>query len=186
MSYILSLLHFNCFFFPFSFHSSLLSFNPLSNIYYTNYHLFLSLLLLQPYLHFLSLSFSLYLYYLSTTPSSRSCNTRPSCSTSEPLFASRTLSEWRGAFVGRHFPWAPYAQVPEFIEDPQVAANGYIVEVEHEAGNFRLPTGAVRFDEQPATLRRGPEHGEHTEALLLELGFDWDQIIKLKDNGVIN
>jgi crotonobetainyl-CoA:carnitine CoA-transferase CaiB-like acyl-CoA transferase len=65
-------------------------------------------------------------------------------------------------------------------------ANGYIAEIEHPSGNFRVPTGAVQFDEQPAALRRGPEHGEHTELVLLDLGFDWDQIAKLKDNGVIN
>ena len=57
--------------------------------------------------------------------------------------------------------------------------------MEHDGGNFRLPAGAVQFDEQPAALRRGPEQGEHTELLLLELGFDWDDIGKLKDTGVI-
>ena len=60
----------------------------------------------------------------------------------------------------------------------------------HRRGGARrrqlpVPAGAVQFDEQPAALRRGPEHGEHTELVLLELGFDWDDITKLKDNGVI-
>jgi len=75
--------------------------------------------------------------------------------------------------------------VPEVLEDPQVIANGYVAEVEHEAGNFRLPTGAVQFDEHPAALRRGPEHAEHTEEVLLELGYDWDSIAKLKEHGII-
>ena len=103
----------------------------------------------------------------------------------EPLFASRTLAEWRETFSGARFPWAPFARMPEVIEDPQVEANGYIGEVEHDGGNFRLPTGAVQFDEQPTALRRGPEHAEHTEQVLLELGYGWDDISKFKDNGVI-
>ena len=95
------------------------------------------------------------------------------------------VAEWREAFSGARFPWAPYAQVTELIEDPQGVANGYIVEVEDDGGNFRLPAGAVQFDEQPPAIRRGPEQGEHTELLLLELGLDWDDIVKLKDTGVI-
>ena len=103
----------------------------------------------------------------------------------EPLFATRTLDEWRHAFSGARFPWAPFSNIPEVIEDPQVVANGYIAEIEHDGGNFRIPTGAVQFDEQPSSLRRGPEHAEHTEMVLLDLGLDWDQIVKLKDDGVV-
>ena len=30
-----------------------------------------------------------------------------------------------------------------------------------------------------------PEHGQDTELMLVELGHDWDEIVKLKDEGVI-
>jgi crotonobetainyl-CoA:carnitine CoA-transferase CaiB-like acyl-CoA transferase len=76
--------------------------------------------------------------------------------------------------------------VREVIEDPQVIANGYVGEVALDGGQgYRLPTVPVQFDEQAPPLRRAPEHGEHTEALLLELGYDWDRIAELTDQGVI-
>jgi len=43
----------------------------------------------------------------------------------------------------------------------------------------------VQFDEQPPALRRAPEHGEHTESLLLELGYDWQALTKMQSEGVI-
>jgi crotonobetainyl-CoA:carnitine CoA-transferase CaiB-like acyl-CoA transferase len=71
-------------------------------------------------------------------------------------------------------------------EDPQVLANGYVGEVSLEDGEtYRLPAVPVQLDERAAPLRRAPEHGEHTEALLLELGYDWDRISNLAEQGVI-
>lgn len=103
------------------------------------------------------------------------------------VFGSRTLDEWREAFSAEKFPWAPFQTVPELVRDRQVDANGYLGEVQVEGGEpFRLPTGAVQFDEKPAALNRGPEHGQDTETLLLELGYEWEDIAKLKDTGVVN
>lgn len=166
------------------------SLNPLSNTYETKDGRFLSLLLLQPDRHWPDLARAIGREDLLADPAfatGRAILEHPSdmVDVLEPLFKSKTLAEWREAFLGHRFPWAPYAQVPEVIEDPQVVANGYIAEVEHEAGNFRLPTGAVQFDERPATLCRGPEHAEHTEEVLLELGCDWEEIAGLKESGVI-
>ncbi len=102
------------------------------------------------------------------------------------LFSQRTLAEWREAFAPERFPWAPFQRVDELIDDPQVVANGYVGEVAVDGGaSFRVPTGAVQFDEQPPELRRAPEHGQDTELMLVELGHDWDEIVKLKDEGVI-
>jgi crotonobetainyl-CoA:carnitine CoA-transferase CaiB-like acyl-CoA transferase len=43
----------------------------------------------------------------------------------------------------------------------------------------------VQYDETPLQLDRAPEHGEHTDALLAELGFNEDEIIDFKINSVV-
>jgi len=104
----------------------------------------------------------------------------------EEVFRSRTLAEWVKTLTGKRLPWAPFQSIPEVLEDPQVGPNGYIGEVEVDgATSFRLPTGAVQFDERPSALRRAPEQGQHTDEVLAELGYDWDDIVKLKVSGAV-
>ena len=104
----------------------------------------------------------------------------------DSVFARRTLVEWKELLAKLDAPWAPVQSVAEVIEDPQVIANGYVGEVRLDEGQtYRLPAVPVQLDEQAAPLRRAPEHGEHTEALLQELGYDWDAISKMMQDGVI-
>jgi crotonobetainyl-CoA:carnitine CoA-transferase CaiB-like acyl-CoA transferase len=104
----------------------------------------------------------------------------------DTVFAGRTFAEWKELLAELDAPWAPVQSVHEVIDDPQVAANGYLGEVSIDGGEgYRLPAVPVQFDEHGPQLRRAPEHGEHTEALLLELGYDWDRIAELTEQGVI-
>jgi crotonobetainyl-CoA:carnitine CoA-transferase CaiB-like acyl-CoA transferase len=101
-------------------------------------------------------------------------------------FASRTFAEWKELLRQLDAPWAPVQSVPELLDDPQVIANGYIGDVVVDGEpHYRLPAVPVQFDEQPPPLRRAPEHGEDTETLLVELGYDWDEIVGLKESEVI-
>ena len=104
----------------------------------------------------------------------------------DSIFARHTLAEWKELLAKLDAPWAPVQSVQEVIEDPQVMANGYVGEVSLDDGQaYRLPAVPVQLDEQAPPLRRAPEHGEHTEAVLQELGYDWDRISKLMEQGVI-
>jgi crotonobetainyl-CoA:carnitine CoA-transferase CaiB-like acyl-CoA transferase len=101
-------------------------------------------------------------------------------------FAKRTFEEWKEVLAALDAPWAPVQSVPELLDDPQVGANGYIgkVMIDGEPA-YRLPAVPVQFDGRPPPLRRAPEHGEDTEALLLDAGYGWDEITVLKEAGVV-
>jgi crotonobetainyl-CoA:carnitine CoA-transferase CaiB-like acyl-CoA transferase len=103
----------------------------------------------------------------------------------EAEFATRTFEEWKDLLARIDAPWAPVQAVEELLDDPQVLANDYIGEVSEDGLRYRLPTVPVQFDEKPPPLRRAPEHGEHTEMVLLGLGYTWDQIIELKEAGAL-
>jgi crotonobetainyl-CoA:carnitine CoA-transferase CaiB-like acyl-CoA transferase len=101
-------------------------------------------------------------------------------------FASRTFEEWKELLHRIDVPWAPVQAVEELIDDPQVVANDYVGEVHLDGGDtYRLPRVPVQFDEAGPALRRAPEHGEHTEAILLDLGYSWDDIAALQQSAVI-
>jgi crotonobetainyl-CoA:carnitine CoA-transferase CaiB-like acyl-CoA transferase len=104
----------------------------------------------------------------------------------DAVFATRTFEEWKQLLSSLDAPWAPVQAVEELVDDPQVVANGYVGDVHLDDGtSYRLPAVPVQFDGEGPPMRRAPEHGEHTEEVLLDLGYDWDRIIELKDAGVI-
>ncbi|WP_292991661.1 CoA transferase [Mycobacterium sp.] len=98
---------------------------------------------------------------------------------------AQPLEHWRSALDGFDGQWAPVQNTAEVAADPQVRANGNIVEVRHDGQGFDLVASPVLYDETPLTLAPMPEFAAHTEELILELGGDWDRIAALKDSGAI-
>jgi crotonobetainyl-CoA:carnitine CoA-transferase CaiB-like acyl-CoA transferase len=73
----------------------------------------------------------------------------------------------------------------EASHDPQVVANGFVVDVEGSSTTFPLVASPVQVDGAPLTLTRAPDHGEQTEEVLLELGRTWEEIAALKASGAV-
>jgi crotonobetainyl-CoA:carnitine CoA-transferase CaiB-like acyl-CoA transferase len=104
----------------------------------------------------------------------------------DEVFASRTFEEWKQALATLSGVWAPGQMASELVDDVQVKANGYLSRVERADGtSYDLVANPVQMDESADQLVAAPEHGQHTEEILLELGLDWDQIIAHKDSGAV-
>ena len=97
----------------------------------------------------------------------------------DQIFADRTLAEWRQVLGNLEGVWAPVLSPAEVGEDPQAIDNGYLPGVDKGDGRvYRGVASPARFDQESVgTLHGAPEHGENTDAILLELGFDWNEII---------
>jgi crotonobetainyl-CoA:carnitine CoA-transferase CaiB-like acyl-CoA transferase len=101
-------------------------------------------------------------------------------------FATQPLEHWQARLADIEGVWAVVQTALEVADDPQVVANGYMPELTDAKGTtFRLVANPVQFDEQPPVLSPAPEHGAHTDEVLLELGYDWDRIIELKQANAI-
>ena len=102
-------------------------------------------------------------------------------------FATKTRAQWMEIFKKENVIHTPIQSASEVFEDPQASANDYIVKVEHPVwGKIRMLGFPWTFHETPASVRReAPELGQHTEEILLELGYTWDDITKLKSEEVI-
>ena len=65
-------------------------------------------------------------------------------------------------------------------------ANGYLEQITLDSGTqFALPANPVQFDETPASVGPAPDHGEHTDEVLLELGLSYDEILEHKISGAV-
>ena len=119
-------------------------------------------------------------------PASRFENRAALIALLDEAFAQRTLAEWRAALAGLSGAWGVVQTPAELCEDPAVTANGYVAETTTMNGvPFALPTNPVQFDEQSVVPPGAPEHGQHTEEVLMDAGIEWEAIEKYKESGAI-
>lgn len=84
-------------------------------------------------------------------------------------------------------PCAPVRLLEEMLVDPDAHAAGLLYEGEHARfGRYTMPAPPVSFS--GATYRARPEvaaHGEHTDDVLAELGYDQATIDRLVADGIV-
>lgn len=116
----------------------------------------------------------------------RKQNARACVEELDALFASRDYADWCGILQNAKGVWSPFQTPLELHSDPQVAANGYLADVDMANGSkLTIVTSPAQFDGESVTPTRAPEHGEHTEAVLLDMGFSWEEIVAFKNKAVI-
>lgn len=103
----------------------------------------------------------------------------------EELFLERTVDHWLQTFDSVGVPAGPVRYLQELLNDEQVQANGLVVELEHSlAGPVKMVGPMIQMSETPLEARSAsPALGEHTDEILLEMGYTSEEISTLKSEG---
>jgi crotonobetainyl-CoA:carnitine CoA-transferase CaiB-like acyl-CoA transferase len=103
------------------------------------------------------------------------------------VFGAKPMAHWYEVFSKLHVTFGAVRGPQEVINDPQLAANDIIVPLEGAGGKLTStvssPIQVHGVAKEPA--RRGPDLGEHNDAVLRELGFDAKDIDGLRANGAV-
>jgi crotonobetainyl-CoA:carnitine CoA-transferase CaiB-like acyl-CoA transferase len=99
--------------------------------------------------------------------------------------ATRPTQEWLARLAAYDVPCAPVLRREDVLTDPQVVHNGLIETINQPGlGPIRQSRPAARFDGTPAAIRGpAPSIGQHTEAVLAELGLAPAEITALIASG---
>ena len=103
----------------------------------------------------------------------------------DDVFPSRTTEEWEQRLRSAGQRYGRVKTYEEVVSDDTNLANGYIVQVEHPSyGSISVVGNPVRMSETPTRVGVvAPELGEHTEEVLLEAGFSWEEIDQMRTDG---
>jgi crotonobetainyl-CoA:carnitine CoA-transferase CaiB-like acyl-CoA transferase len=118
---------------------------------------------------------------------SRAANAAALVAVLDEVFATRTRDEWAAVFDGAGVWWAPVQATHELLDDDQAVAAGCFVDAPTgEGGTARMVATPVDFGTtQWEPAGPSPEMAQHTEEVLLDLGYDWEAIIELKEAGAV-
>ena len=122
-----------------------------------------------------------------STIEARHTNAKELVSILDKRFANKTRDEWMGIFKREGVICAPIQTTTEVVNDPQSLANEYVIWVDDPVRGGAKQVGFPwMFSQTPVSVRRvAPELGEHTEEILLSLGYKKGEIAKLRQDGVI-
>ena len=106
----------------------------------------------------------------------------------EEIFRTRTYAEWV-EILGKHkLVWSPVCTPLEVTHDPQAIANEFFVEMDLPGQQkIKVLNNPIKLSKTPAGIQcRAPELGEHTSGLLAKLGYGPEEVLRMKEAGVIS
>lgn len=104
-----------------------------------------------------------------------------------PVMQSRTTKEWVETLEAAKIGCGPINKLSEVFADPHIQARNCLVEMEHASGaTVKVIANPVRLSATPPTYRAAPPTlGQHSDAVLAELGLTAEEIATLRAGGVV-
>jgi formyl-CoA transferase/CoA:oxalate CoA-transferase len=105
----------------------------------------------------------------------------------QAIFSTRPAEQWLAMFRAIGIPCGAINEVDEILNDPHILARGMVVEMEHPvAGDIRVLGNPMHLSHTPPTYRLPPPSlGQHTDEILAELGYVTEEIVAMREGGVV-
>ncbi len=105
----------------------------------------------------------------------------------QEAFRTKNRDEWYQQLRDLDIEVAPVNSLGETFDDPQVLHRQMVIDVEHPiAGQIRQIGQPFKFSETPGHIKQSaPYIGQHTEAILMEIGYSESEIRDLRAAEVI-
>lgn len=103
------------------------------------------------------------------------------------LFLTKTRDEWFDQMWQKNIPITKVNRFSEAVEDPQLKHRQMVVEVNHpKLGPVKQIGIAIKLSETPGKVRTtGPTFGQHTNEVLLDLGYSQGEVAALRKAGAV-
>jgi CoA:oxalate CoA-transferase len=106
--------------------------------------------------------------------------------TLERRLRERTADEWLSRLMARHVPAGPVHRISDTAQDPQVALRHVFRTVEVDGTPFRVAGPPYHINGAPVPVAgHVPALGEHSRAVLTELGYSDAEIVALMTEGSV-
>ncbi len=105
----------------------------------------------------------------------------------DAIIATKPAREWLELFRRYDMLVEVVKEYSDLSTDPQVVENAMFTTLDHPAhGPLGIVAPAVNLSATPGTIRTpAPEFGQHTEEVLEEAGFSWEEIAVLREQGAV-
>lgn len=101
--------------------------------------------------------------------------------------SQQSVDHWIEKLNAAGVPCGRVMALPDVLKDPQVLAQEMVIE-SHDPGRapVKMTGFPVKLSQTPCRLRHGaPDLGQHSEEILVEAGYDHEQIAKLREDGIV-
>ncbi len=105
----------------------------------------------------------------------------------DEVFPTKSTAEWMEILTGVDVLATPVQDYQDILDSEQALANGYITEMDHpQIGKIRIAGTPITLSDTPLDASNPPpELGQHSEEVLLEAGYSWEDIARFREKEAV-
>ena len=106
--------------------------------------------------------------------------------TLKPWFVDKSTEKIVSLLTKHYVPCHKINSIGDMVSESHLKAQKMLLEVDFpDVGRVPVPGSVINLSASPININRAPMLGEHTDQILIELGYNKNQILNFKEQGIV-